>query len=148
VTRSKLEAFRERASTGRLVRFYKSADELKSQILHSLSHAVTWDPGEGWVRGKNSSRLQDLEDLNALHKQVRALEKELRELRVDPQLALAQGDDSVSWEIEFGLMREDAVIQFSSTQFATTWNELLSHLSPMANTADIGIKSTKLLARC
>lgn len=49
--RDKLLAFREKASTGRIVKFWTTPEQLASQAMTSLHHAKEDYPGVGWVRG-------------------------------------------------------------------------------------------------
>lgn len=49
--RRKLQAFREKASTGRVVKFWSSKEELALNAMTSLHHAAEDYPGIGWVRG-------------------------------------------------------------------------------------------------
>ena len=50
VIRDRLEAFRKKASTGRLVRFWTSVADLTKEISTSLSITMTMHPAVGWVR--------------------------------------------------------------------------------------------------
>ncbi len=47
----KLDAFREKASTGRVVKFWNTREQLALQTMTSLHHAVEDYPAVGWVRG-------------------------------------------------------------------------------------------------
>ena len=51
VLRQKLSDFRKKASTGRVVKFWSSKDELALHAMTSLHHAAEDYPGIGWVRG-------------------------------------------------------------------------------------------------
>ena len=48
--REKLEDFRNKVKTGRLVSFWSSANELPGLVALSLSHAIKMYPAIGWVR--------------------------------------------------------------------------------------------------
>jgi tetratricopeptide (TPR) repeat protein len=54
-TVERLRAFRSRATTGRLVQFWKTRPELKTKVLISLSKAFLELPGNGWVRAARAS---------------------------------------------------------------------------------------------
>jgi tetratricopeptide (TPR) repeat protein len=47
---ARLTSFRDRATTGRLVRFWKTRNELKEKALVALSTVFSEQPGDGWVR--------------------------------------------------------------------------------------------------
>ena len=130
--RSKLEAFRAKARAKKLVRFYKNSDDLKAQILQALNRATQFHPAEGWVRAKNARRLEDLEEINTLTKQVSALTVELNNLKsasVDPHSFLEQGDDTL--EVNLTLREQPTpgkAITTVPVAFSTTWNYILGRL--------------------
>lgn len=49
--RQKLSEFRQKASTGRVVKFWNSKEELALHAMTSLHHAAQDYPGIGWIRG-------------------------------------------------------------------------------------------------
>jgi hypothetical protein len=129
--REKLELFRAKVSSNRLVKFYDNPADLKALVMQSLMHAFQMRPQEGWARAKNARRMEDLEEITTLQKRLIELEAENAKLRkqvTDPTLAFAQGDDTAEWTlrlIESGGM--DAVAPPAVLfRFRTTWNELLA----------------------
>jgi hypothetical protein len=48
---AKLEAFRKKVSTGRLVQFWTSRENLESKVIKALAKAFNDAPGVGWIRG-------------------------------------------------------------------------------------------------
>jgi hypothetical protein len=78
--RDKLQAFRNKVSRGKLVKFYRTEDELKAQVMQALVHAFQFKPREGWVRSQYSRRIEDLEAITSLQKRVMELEAENRAL--------------------------------------------------------------------
>jgi hypothetical protein len=48
---AKLNAFREKVSKGRLVRYWKSAGELEPMVIKALVKAFSDMPATGWIRG-------------------------------------------------------------------------------------------------
>ena len=82
--RKKLTAFRAKVQRGKLVKFFRNDDELKAQVIQALVHAFQFRPQEGWVRAKNSRRIEDLEEITSLQKRVMQLETENAALRSTP----------------------------------------------------------------
>jgi hypothetical protein len=77
----KLEAFRKKVSTNRLVKFWKSADELAGLVALSLQKTIKMFPAVGWVKADQASNTQLLVELNEIRKQKEELETELAQLR-------------------------------------------------------------------
>jgi len=67
--REKLEAFRKKVSTGRLVKPWKSADELPNLVTVSLVHTIKMSPAIGWIRADKAASVDVLNEINELRKQ-------------------------------------------------------------------------------
>jgi len=67
--RERLEAFRKKVSTGRLVKFWKSTDDLHAHAVVSLTHAMREYPAIGWVRANKVASEELLAEINDLRKQ-------------------------------------------------------------------------------
>lgn len=74
---AKLEAFRQKISTGRLVNFWSSLSELPGYVAISLSQTMTMFPAEGWVRARNATSEEMLIDINKLRKENNELKEKL-----------------------------------------------------------------------
>jgi hypothetical protein len=75
--RARLEAFRERVATDRLVRFWRSADELPGIVALNLSKTIKMFPAVGWVRADRVSSEELLTEINDLRKQNVQLQQAL-----------------------------------------------------------------------
>jgi hypothetical protein len=80
VLAAKLDAFRKKASTGRLVSFWKGTDELELKVTKALAKATTDMPGIGWIRGNAAASEDLLAQVNNLHNEVAKLSSEKMEL--------------------------------------------------------------------
>jgi hypothetical protein len=126
--RAKLKAFRERVSTGRLVKYWKSQDELIKQMMLSLSHAMKAHPRPGWVRGGSVANPQLLEQNNVLHQKVADLQARLtlaletRPAVLRPELASGEA----KFELE-GRYMSMAVGQSARARWRAllSWNEII-----------------------
>jgi len=77
----RLDAFREKLKKGRLVKIWKSKEELTNAVLHALHHALVTHPATGWMRADQIASVEALSDIVTLQKE----NKELRALLNDDQ---------------------------------------------------------------
>jgi uncharacterized protein DUF4062 len=75
--RKKLEEFREKVSTGRLIKFWTSTSELPGLVALSLSKAIKAYPRPGWVRGGSASNSELLAQINELRQKNDVLQEGL-----------------------------------------------------------------------
>ena len=120
--REKLEAFRDRVKTGRLVQFWNNADDLNGKVAVSLTKTIKTYPAIGWVRGDTPTNEETLQEINELRKELDELRKYKRE------------KENSSCEID-NIATLDDPISFSgvhSTNWGITlsWKELFGLISP------------------
>ena len=123
--REKLEAFRDRVKTGRLVQFWSNADELNGKVAVSLTKTIKTYPAIGWVRGNTPTNEETLQEINELRKELDELRKYKRE------------KDNSSCEIE-DIATLDDTISFSGTygvhssiwEITLSWKKLFGLISP------------------
>lgn len=78
--REKLEKFRKKVATGRLVKFWNNAEELPGLVALSLSKTIKTYPAIGWVRGNTISNVELLQELNQQRKENQELKVSNKEL--------------------------------------------------------------------
>ena len=123
--REKLEAFRDKVKTGRLVQFWNNADQLNGQVAVSLTQTIKTYPAIGWVRGNTPAHIETLQEINELRKELEELRKYKRE------------NQSVTCEIE-NIASLYEKISFSGThgvhlskwEITISWEELFGLISP------------------
>lgn len=71
--RNKLESFRKKVETGRLVKFWKNADDLNAKVAISLPKTIKTFPRIGWVRANLQSNAESLQEMNVLRKELAEL---------------------------------------------------------------------------
>jgi hypothetical protein len=76
-SKKKLSAFRQKASTGRLVRFWSNADELPGLVSTSLSKTIRTYPAVGWVRANTLASSEVYKELNDIRKENDRLKEAL-----------------------------------------------------------------------
>ena len=79
--RGRLEAFRQRVSEGRLVKFWTKAEELPGLVATSLSKTIKTYPALGWVRTDRVANEEILNEVNALRKRNQELENLVVQIR-------------------------------------------------------------------
>lgn len=118
-----------KVATGRLVKFWKSADELPGLVALSLSKTMKMYPAVGWIRANQASNPQLLVEINELRKDKETLENELSQLRQSQKVSIPNlasltdkvaitGEDLSSSRPRNRLQRE------------TTWQEIFALIAP------------------
>lgn len=116
----RLVAFRANVETNRLVKYWKTADELPGIVSLSLLKTIKTYPAVGWVRGSSSASSEILEELNTVRKQ----NDELRAL-----LAAANTHDVPKIADIAGLDEQFALVGNYRTEFngyRHSWNSVLT----------------------
>lgn len=95
--RIKLEAFREKVATGRLVRFWSNPDELNGQVAVSLTMTIKTYPAIGWVRANLQTNAESLQEMNDLRKELAILKQYKSEQEKTPATIenIAQFDERI-----------------------------------------------------
>jgi len=123
--RKKLELFKEKVKKGRLVKFWKNADQLSGLVATSLPKFIKTYPSVGWVRGDSvvsSDLLRQLNTLLTANKNLDAqlavyMEREKKEIAMQKYADL---DD----EFEFYLVDH---VDFITDKI--TWRSLFKFIS-------------------
>lgn len=128
VLRERLAAFRESVSTGRLVRFWKNANELPGIVALSLSKTIKTYPARGWVRADKVQSAELLVELNEVRKQNEVLAKELASRRIEAQPSI-EGLAGLDEAIELhGTHRYDG--RSYPWKATMTWRGIFSAICP------------------
>lgn len=138
--RELLEAFVEKASTGRIRKSWTSTDGLKLAVREALDHAKVTKLRPGWVRGDQVSTAGDLKKVLALQEENTRLRQELDEVKPPIGLPnnLAGLDNAITLTGSFRVRRERSstyggtrTTYFSqSFSYDTTFGEVFALLSP------------------
>jgi Domain of unknown function (DUF4062) len=124
--RARLNQFREKVTTGRMVKLWTSAEQLPAMVVTSLATIIKVHPAVGWIRADKAGNVELLTEINELRKendQLRATATEFKPLVEN----LAGLDDKVT--ISGSYHRKG----FTQTEqwFATlTWAEIFATISP------------------
>lgn len=126
--REKLESFKEKVASNRLVKFWKHAEDLPGLVSLSLSKTIKTYPAIGWIRASQTTSIEILEELNEQRKENQNLKIKLHELEkgVGKKIIienLADFDDS--FEIK-GFHTNSG----RNWQVTSTWREIFGVLAP------------------
>ncbi|WP_201591260.1 DUF4062 domain-containing protein [Psychrobacter fozii] len=128
----KLQAFKQKVTTNRLVKFWDDAKELSGLVALSLPKTIKTYPAAGWVRGNEATdNTELLKQLNDLRQENSKLEKQIQVLQANNTeiLDLAQGEDiltiSIRHNVNRGGKREKVKLEYY-----ISWNEILKFIVP------------------
>jgi len=79
----RLNAFRRKAESGRLVNYWRDHNELKSQVVLGLHNMIRRFPAIGWARGNRIGSEDLLIEINDLRKENLELRNVIAELKAD-----------------------------------------------------------------
>lgn len=119
--RKRLSSFRKKVEIHHC-KFWNSKDELKSQVIISLSWAISTTPAAGWVRADgvdNTELLGRLADLQRRYDLILEENQKLRKTAEDalPIQHLSQGEEAVTIEFSFWVTKEPQQVEL-------TWNQI------------------------
>jgi hypothetical protein len=142
--RQKLENFRAKVSANRLIKFWRTAEDLPGLVALSLSKTIKSYPSVGWIRGNSVTNPEILQEINALRKENEQLKAKVAQLN-------ELGDEEVEDSNLAGLSDR---INVSGTYFSggrrpdweviLTWEEIFFIISPylLEHPSDKVIQST------
>jgi hypothetical protein len=123
-----LEAFKSKVKTGRLVSFWNTKEELKSNIIISLSKAFFESPGVGWIRGDTAASEDVLSKLVSLQEENQILQEQIESMRAQntPKVSGLAGLDehfTVNFTFHNGIDRYKTSVDLS-------WGEIFMAIAP------------------
>jgi hypothetical protein len=128
VARERLQKFRDKVSRGRLVKFWKNAEQLPGLVALNLLHAINAYPSTGWVRADRVASVEVLGEINELRKQNAELKEQLADLAPQPALEdLAGLDELVGMR---GVYWDTYAGHTDTWRVETTWRKIFGYVSP------------------
>ena len=126
--REKLQAFRDKVASNRLVKFWGEAKELPGLVALSLSKTIKMFPAIGWIRASEVSSEELLGELNELRKENASLKVELSEFQKPTSYSLEgiAGLDE-PFTVNGTFYNDYGKRAWKST---LTWREIFSIVSP------------------
>jgi hypothetical protein len=124
--REKLERFKEKVKTGRLVQFWNTSADLTGLVALNLLNAIRTYPAVSWVRADKVANVEVLTEINELRKQNTELQSKLARLQPAPAIEGLAGLDEefiVSGKQLSGRLSYDWKVN-------TTWRKIFPAISP------------------
>lgn len=147
--REKLLNFRDKVMTGRLVKFWKTAEDLPGQVALSMTKTIKMYPAIGWVRANHVASENILTEINDLRKKNAELQKIIDDNRIQQELAI---DDIADIDAIFTIHGRYTISKpgYSRVNYTFTseisWREIFSLISPYLVEHPIDSKVSSKLA--
>jgi len=139
----KLLAFRDKATNGKLAKFWETPDELKMQTVSGLIYAIRNHPAIGFVRANLVPDDSSLLEIRNLHNKITELETQLAYISNNAPAdteELAQGDESLEIRYTFKtssphdlwgnpLYDDDSIWHHANLKIS--WNIIFSTIAPL-----------------
>ncbi|MDO9305454.1 MAG: DUF4062 domain-containing protein [Sulfuricurvum sp.] len=131
ILREQLQSFRDKVATDRLVKFWKTAEELPGLVSLSLSKTIKMFPAIGWIRANRVASEDILGEINELRKQNAQLQVSIKELS-EPIVTvenLAGLDEEIELHGRYSY-RHNGYSQEKKISTKSTWRNIFWCISP------------------
>lgn len=127
---ARLQEFRAKVETGRLVKYWRAASDLPGLVALSLSKTIKTYPAVGWVRANQVGSNELLTELNGVRRENEELRTALTEARLTTRQRpanLATLTDSFSVRGELKIARD---YSWRNWEYPLTWGEIFALIAP------------------
>ena len=128
--RERLQQFRDKVASGRLVKFWKTAEELPGIVALSLSNTIKRFPAVGWVRANQVANEEALGELNNLMKENAQLKATVTKLSGASQPHITNLAGLNEKFMLGGRYYSDFYRRRASWSVDLTWREIFGFVSP------------------
>ncbi|WP_283725821.1 DUF4062 domain-containing protein [Clostridium perfringens] len=140
--KKKLEVFREKAMGNKLAKYWETSDELKYNVLSSLSRSFKTHQRTGWIKGNlenNEELLKQINKLRIENERLRTLVKKSEEECCVSVDNLACGDD----KLKLRVLIETEEYFDQEYDLTVTWNEIINIICSylITNKSESSLKS-------
>ena len=142
--RQKLQQFRDKVANGRLVKFWKSVDELPGLVALGLVNAIKMFPAVGWIRADRAASEDVLGEINELRKQNLTLQDDVAKLSGEARIVienLAGLDEEVTL---WGTYKNRSGA--STWKTSATWRNIFGYIAPYLETLPVDSTVESVLA--
>lgn len=129
----KLDDFKKRVATNRVVIFWENSSELIGHVALSLSQTIGMFPAEGWVRAGEAPSEELLMDLNNLRKENSELKEKLHDTPSINITDIADLSDSYVVRGEY-TDYDDFESNIKYWEETLTWGDIFSMIGPVITT--------------
>lgn len=146
--REKLQDFRNKVATKRLVKFWNNADELPGLVALSLSKTIKTYPAIGWIRANETANPELYVELNDLRKENQELRQGIDSNKITETtlVNLADYEDVLEVSGTHNYWNYDRDVN-SEWKLTITWNQIFSLLSPYLLDKPSDSKTKKILSK-
>ena len=155
--REKLQSFRDKVKTKRLVEFWNNPSELPGKVALGIMNARTMHPAVGWVRADKITSENSLIEINDLRKQNNELLIKNSELHLE--LKAKENSSQVlnelaSFDSEFSFSYSGYVdTQYTKSKktiwsVTLTWREIFHYVSPLLTSYTNELSVNSAIAEC
>lgn len=143
--RIKLQEFRDKVKTNRLIKFWNRAEDLPGLVALSLSKTIKTYPAIGWIRANSATNIELYQEINEVRKenlQLRA--KETNQWSVNDSENLADLTDTIELNGTHQFYnRAYGGTATSKWKTVITWEETFGLISPflLKNLSDLSVRS-------
>ena len=109
--RIKLQNFRKKVCTGRMVKFWNKPEELAGHIALALPKTIQLFPATGWVRANKVASIEILEQLNEFRTENDKLKSQLASQRTKAVLPISKLDEEVEISLTIAIGKGDVDYQ-------------------------------------
>jgi hypothetical protein len=127
--REKLEKFRSKVTTGRLVKFWTKAEELPGLVALSLSKTIKTYPATGWVRSNTIGNAEILSELNELRKENTSLKTEVEQNEKKDESSVSLIENELA-DLDDTFSFKAGSSGYPNEEFKMTWGEIFYTISP------------------
>ena len=130
--RQKLQDFRDKVAQNRLVKFWKTAEELPGLVALSLSKTIKTYPAVGWVRANHIASEDTLVEINQLRKENQELLQLVKQLDVQQDEEIDGLADMDSQYKIHGTYKEtgDRISYNKTWESTISWKQIFGLISP------------------
>lgn len=147
--RKKLQAFRDKVSEGRLVKYWTSSSELPGLVALSLGKTIKVFPAVGWIRASEGTSEELLKEINELRKENDRLNQELTQVNSSKKTVF-EVPDLAGFEDVFVLHGTYWDGHTINWEHRITWGEIFYYVSPylVGSRSEFLVKNILLEAIC
>lgn len=144
--RQKLQDFRNKVATNRLIKFWKNTNELPGLVALSLSKTIKTYPATGWIRANVNANPEIYVELNELRKENQELKLNLKPIEEEKNEIenLADLDDKIKIFGTHSLwVKQAQSYSYINWEKELAWGKIFWLLSPylLKNLNDTSVKS-------
>ena len=130
---NKLFSFKDKVMNGRLVKFWKSSEELPGLVALSMTKTIKMYPAVGWVRASHVANENILSEINELRKKNSDLQQSLSEISVQQRPAIegiSDIDSVFTVHGDYKVYKQGYSTRHYTFESKVSWREMFSLISP------------------